>query len=351
MYDMENEVRELLQERSSDIGLDPRIPPRVVRRSRRRRVLTAGAAGLGAAALALVVVVGVRALPISDGKTPVTESPAPVDEMPSSFVGVKEGELVVASTETGEVLRVIADRSVVGPDDPPVRPALTPDGSTVYFSTFRLVEGRLERRLARVPLEGGNPEDLRLGTGPAVSPGGDRLAYRDCTDDGCSRVVILDLGTGEETRVKLGDSDLGVGETVWLPDGRLSIELTPPMDGSPYEYRVIDPDRAPSNLIDARSLPSPAPGQVRWGLYGYHARTGGLVVGQEEPPGRRVRMVSVDPDTGEVLATVARGSWWQVHPDSSGRHLLLVDFRDRVYLSRDGGEPQLIAHGFSDVAW
>ncbi len=77
MLDVENEMRELLQERAGDIGFDPRIPARVIRRSRRRRALTAGAAGLGAATLALVVVVGLRALSASDGGTPATESAAP----------------------------------------------------------------------------------------------------------------------------------------------------------------------------------------------------------------------------------------------------------------------------------
>lgn len=366
MRDVENEVRELLEERSADIELDPRIPARMVRRARRRRAMTAGAAGLCAAALALVVVAGLGALPISDGKTPVTPAPAE-GEMPSSFVGVKEGELVLASTNTGEVLRVIADRSVVGSDDPegdpepPVRPALTPDRSAVYFSTFRPdVEGRAEIRLVGVPLEGGEPEDLGRGTAPAVSPDGDRLAYRNCAENGCGgALVILDVSSGEETRVEVGDAALHVGSVVWLRDGRFVVELTPPMDGSPYEYRVIDPARAPAELLDAPSVVTP-PDTVRWGLYAYHASTGGVIVGQQRTEGRiggvvqladRLRLVSVDPDTGEVLATVMRRDWSQIHPDTSGRNLLLLDGRGRVYVSRDGGEPELMAEGFSDVDW
>lgn len=237
----------------------------------------------------------------------------------------------------------------------PQGPSLSPDGSAVYFSTFRPgVEGR---RLVRIPLEGGEPEDLGWGADPAVSPGGDRLAYRACTESGCGQeLVVLDLRTGEETRVGSGDVDLQVGKTVWLPDGRLVVELLPPMDysyGSPY--RVIDPARAPPDLVDAPSLPNP-PNTGEIGLYGYHAPTAGAIVGQfiqgEGPsPGGPVRYVSVDPDTGEVLATVVRGGWWQVHPDASGRDLLLLDFRDRVYVSRDGSDPQPIAEGFSDLAW
>ena len=46
MPDIENEVRELLRERSEDIGFDPRIPSPVVRRSRRRRTTLIGVAGV-----------------------------------------------------------------------------------------------------------------------------------------------------------------------------------------------------------------------------------------------------------------------------------------------------------------
>ncbi|MGH2698674.1 MAG: TolB family protein [Actinomycetota bacterium] len=311
---------------------------------------------LGVAALALIALFGAEMFSTPDRGAPLSETQAAVEEMSSSFVGLREGELVLASTETGEVLRVIADRSVVGTDDPgdadpglAVRPALTPDRSTVYFSTFRPgVEGR---RLVRVPLEGGDPEVLGWGADPAVSLDGDHLAYRGCTENGCGEaLVILDLGSGRETRVEPGDGAMQVGEAVWLPDGRLSVAVWTPMD-SPDQIHVIDPARPPTDLLAAPSVPDPAPHSARWGLYGHHAPTGGLVLGEEAPRGARSRMVSVDPDTGEVLATVARGGWWQVHPDRSGRHLLLVDFRDRVCVARPGGRPQLIARGFSDVAW
>jgi hypothetical protein len=361
MHDLENEIKELLVERSHDIDLDPRIPAGVIRRSHRRRVLTASAVGLGAAALALVVVAGVRALPSEDSKPRPAETPNPLhEEMPSSFVGVKDGELVLASTETGEVLRVIADRSVIGTDDSEDGIdlhglALTPDRSTVYFSAIHIRPGGEERRLARVPLEGGEPEDLGMGFDPGVSSDGDRLAYQGgCTESGCGgALVVLNLRTEEKTRVDVSEAELTVGDTVWLPDGRLVLELVPtPMDVGrrPYEYRVIDPARPPAKLIDAPSVPT-ARGTKTFGLYGYHPLTGGVVRGEERRRDQPVRFVSVDPDTGEVLGTVVRGSWWEVHPDASGLHLLLLDFGDGVHISRDGGKPQLIAEGFSDVAW
>jgi hypothetical protein len=365
MRDVENEIRELLRERSREIEFDPTLPSAVVQRSGRRRVVVAAAAGLGVAALGLGAIAGLRALPAQHVPTPPAESPAPdPGGMPSGFVGLRDGELVLASTETSEVLRVLADHSVLGTDAAdadldtlPVRPAVTSDRSAVYFSTFRPgVEGR---RLARVPLEGGEVEDLGWGADPAISLDGDRIAYRSCTENGCGRaLVVLDLLTGEETRAEPGDGDVQVGNAVWLPDGRLVVQLTPPGD-SPYEYHAIDPARPPDDLLDAPSVPTPR-NAVRWDLDGYHAPTGGFIVGQQNIEGRvggvlqlgdQLRHVSVDTETGDVLATVARGSWSRITPVASGQHLLLVDSRGRVYVAIDGGEPQLIAEGFADAAW
>jgi hypothetical protein len=301
-------------------------------------------------------VAGLRSLSIPEGRTPATQ-PVPIQQgMPPSFVGLTGGDLVLASTATGEVQRVIADRSVIGSDDPtgdpapPVRPVMSFDRSAVYFSTFR--RGIDGPRVVRVLLEDGEPEDLGRGADPAVSLDGDRLAYRACAGDGCGQaLVVLNLRTGGEVRLEPGHADLQVGEAVWLPDGRLLVALLPPMDGSPYRFRVVDPARPPADLLGAPSMPDPASDTIRWGPYGYDAQTGGVIVGQEGSDDQRLRFVSVDPDTGEVLEAVVSGSWWQVHPDASGRDLLLLDFQDRVYVSRDGAEPQLVAEGFTDVAW
>lgn len=475
MRDVENEVRELLRERADDLRADPRIPERVVRRSRRRRGLVAGAAGLGAAAVVVVAVLAVRALaPRADDGAPATQTPSPAaktwrgiweytsredaraaqagtdaghmpwqadaeaflrvyayrddglgwgsvwfddsldlsdpdepgpltihigdcpdvattgcpreadvtierlvrrdrtgiwsvtavsvveidDPIPSTFIGLRDGEVVLAETETGEVLAIIADRSVVGTPDPTlnpdfldVAPALTPDRSAVYMAASR--EGVEGRRLVRVPLDGGDPQDLGWGDEPAVSPAGDRLAYRSCTPDGCGRaLVILDLAAGGSTRVGLSQSELLVGGTVWLPDGRLAVLVLPPGD-SPIEIRLVDPGAPPADLLDAAAVPDPEDGTARFGIYGLDGSTGGLVVGESccRPTFQRQRFVAIDPDTGEVLRTVVRGGWWQVHPDVSGANLLLLDFRARVYVSRDGADPVLLAEGFSDVAW
>jgi hypothetical protein len=69
------------------------------------------------------------------------------------------------------------------------------------------------------------------------------------------------------------------------------------------------------------------------------------------PDAVRSRAFSVDPETGEELASVADGAWWLAEPDPSGRNFLLVDDERNVALVRDGRAPQRLAEGFADVDW
>src|SRR5262245_61024119 len=142
MHDVENELRQVLRERSGDVGpFDPRMPGRVVRRSRVRRAVTAGAAGIGAAAVLVGLVVGVRAISLPDGRGPANESPSPtrVVSAPSTFVGFTDDAVVLVDSKTGDVVSTIAGRDVVGPrsrgaDFFTPSLALAPDGSAVYFT-------------------------------------------------------------------------------------------------------------------------------------------------------------------------------------------------------------------------
>ncbi len=480
MHDVEDEVRELLQERAGDVGFDPQLPPRVTRGSRRRRALTVAAAGLGAAALVLVAVVGLRAFSVFDSGTPATspeptptagvetwlgiweyttreaaeaaqaqvdaghmpwqtdarafleayatrsdglgwervyfdesldspdtggsgpltihlgdcpavrdrtcphqadvtierllrrdrtgiwsvtallESPqaTPAGEVPPTFVGVADGAVVVASTETGQILSTIAGPDVVGDrvggaDFFTTTVALSPDRRGVYFTAFE--SQGAGRRLMLAPLDGAAPQDLGLGWGPLPSPDGGRLAYVACAHDGCGgAIVVRDLRTGTETRVAIDPLDadvLGV-PAAWLPDGRLAVNLVYPGD-SPGSIRVIDPDSPPTAAIDAPEVEPVVPDVSSWRAVGYHGPTDGLLAVEAccGLQGGTMRVVSVDPDTGRELGTIVRGGWWVVEPDASGRDLLLIDDQGSVHVARDGEATRHVADGFADVDW
>jgi len=94
-------------------------------------------------------------------------------------------------------------------------PVWSADGRWVYFSSER--EGTAA--LWRVPVTGGPPERLTLGTGPEREPSlsrtGDRLAYS--TFERVVDIVVVDMATGERTFLSGGRRE---SSPVIAPDGR-----------------------------------------------------------------------------------------------------------------------------------
>jgi hypothetical protein len=76
---METEIRELLRERAEDVRSDPRIPPTVLRRARRRRAVTAVAAAGLTAGIVAAMVVGTRLA--LDGGSPEPRRGIPVGRL------------------------------------------------------------------------------------------------------------------------------------------------------------------------------------------------------------------------------------------------------------------------------
>jgi hypothetical protein len=274
--------------------------------------------------------------------------------VPRTFVGFTADQAVVlVSTQTGEIVSTIAGPDVVGPDTGGAdfmtgEVAVAPDGTGVYFATMGDEEGM--RRLMFAPLDGGAPRDLGPGWDPVPSPDGTRLAYVACTAERCGEsLVVRDLGTGDETTVGAPDSLLTVEG--WLADGRLAVNLYAP--GETVSIRMVDPERPPPLLDQATEVVPPRAGATWWAVGGTHATTGGLLVEEAccRPDAERSRVISVDPETGAELASVADGAWWLADSDASGRNFLLIDDGGGVAIVRDGGAPQRLVEGFADVDW
>jgi len=356
MRDLEDQMKELLRERSGDIGLDPRIPAPVVRRSRRRRALTVVAGALAMVAFVVAVGEGISSI-ATDDRTTAGRPPSAEQGIPGTFVGfTRDDRVVLASSQTGEILSTIAGpaevgRRVQGADLFTEELALTPDRGGVYFSAFE--RRGAGRRLMLAPLDGGPPRDLGLGWDPVPSADGTRLAYVACTPDRCGgALVIRDLGTGEEERVPWTDSDLLGLPVAWLPDGRLVVTMVRPGD-SAGAVLLIDPLQPPASLEDAATIEPLVKDVTSWRALAYRAPSAGVLIGETccGPLGESSRIVSVDPDTGDEQGTVVPGLWFVADPDASGRHLLLVDAGGRAFVAGEAGAPRRVAEGFVDVAW
>src|SRR5262245_38138161 len=114
MRDLENQMRELLRERSGDIGVDPRIPAPVIRRSRRRRALTVVAGALATAAIVVGGGEGIRAVAI-DGPPGPGRPPAAEEGVPGTVGGsTREGGFGLGRRGAGGILAAVAGPGVGG---------------------------------------------------------------------------------------------------------------------------------------------------------------------------------------------------------------------------------------------
>jgi hypothetical protein len=111
---MDNELKEMLDERAEEVRVDPNLPRPVLRRARRRRFLTGAMAGLTAAVVVAGAAVGIqtalngRAAPAN---TPSPSAPAPTEG--STSADPEDVARSFAETEMGWVAGVSVQRTDV----------------------------------------------------------------------------------------------------------------------------------------------------------------------------------------------------------------------------------------------
>ncbi len=134
---------------------------------------------------------------------------------PKSFFAVTDDSrrLVEVDLATGEVLRTVvdvrrADGGFVAIDGLDI----APDRRTAYCS---VTTERGHESVYRVTMPDGAPERLADGSGPSISPDGNRLAFVDRTV-----IHVRDLRTGEDRTFSDAVGELGGSDTTWSPDGR-----------------------------------------------------------------------------------------------------------------------------------
>ncbi len=154
-------------------------------RQHRRRFVLWSSVGVATAAAAIAAVVGLASL--GTDTTQVVPRPAgPGEDVKFSegFVGLTpEGEIRRFSAD-GEDLGLVADTewfAGMNTDQPNL--AVSPDGKTVYFSRSADAgdcarADALGTEIVAVPIAGGEPEVVvPVGTQPAISPDGTKIAY------------------------------------------------------------------------------------------------------------------------------------------------------------------------------
>jgi hypothetical protein len=359
MTDLDDRIKTLLEERARDHVTDPRLPRTVVVRSRRRRALVGAGAGLAAVAAIVVGAAALRGL-VYEQQTGDPPTPTPDTKpvgWPETFVGLRGGEIVLVDVASGDVVRVLVDRSTLGGPSDEIGTAdleVSPDGSTVYFVPF----GKPERIMS-VPTAGGTPTPVVEGRKPAISSDGRFLAYVTCAGELgiCGEgVSVLDLQEGSEQHWTVGFSDQWAGQLTWIPESRhLAFSMFYPGDSNPTLHVL---DTAGDTRVELKDVEEVGPNRAgaAWTVIGYHTPTAGLVVrhfccssyATDEVEERSI--ISVQPKS-HVVTTLFDGDWIDIELDAAGRHFLLLEPGGIVYRVDDAGERLPIADGFEDVDW
>jgi hypothetical protein len=266
----------------------------------------------------------------------------PVVSLPPTVAFVRDGrELVLHDTATGET-RSILTQPEADPDDPLGpnsfgRVILHPSGEEVFVEE---IGEPVAGVIIRVPLRGGDPEAVALGSYPALSPDGRYLA----TSQLGGGIDVLDLDTLDPRTIAGPPDATGVValNLAWGHDGRTLFFERAPGPGVPSELWALDAGTA-SSLDEARRL-GPPEGRDGWTLPAPR-RDGELVVMEQccttsELAGSANGAV-VDADDGTVQATfLVERAVLDTAYDATGTFLLyvLVDGRVRWQGGGQGGD-------------
>jgi hypothetical protein len=266
------------------------------------------------------------------------------------------GRLVLADAATGDVARVLLD-DVDYSEGGIWSPDLAPDGRTLYYA---MGTSACTDDVRRLTLADGGEEVVAAGraSGPSLSPDGRLLAYLygDLCVGKTQYVVVRDLASGGESRWRFrprisGAKGVSLRRLVWLPGSHtLAYEV-----GHDEASWIQLLDTKADEDVELSEGPGLGPQDSSLELVGFHAE--GLAVVREclipPEPGcpPEPEIVALDPETGEVVATLLRPApeAFSYDLDSSGRHLLYIT--EEGLFRWSGGEPVRIGSGYFAASW
>jgi hypothetical protein len=296
------------------------------RRRRRLRRLGWVAAGLCIALVIALVVVAcshttARRTPARTPKvTRIVSVPAP-DEI----VGwTNNFRLEVISTRTGSVERMLASNVAL---DAPGLPTLSVSPGGVVFFDSDPIEGvgppdAQGDQIYSVPITGGPVREVAAGFDPAISPDGQTLAFVASNGVGeapyqlaSGGIELARLNGSNITAVRIlhptGDMvGAGISNLSWSTDSQtLSFDQLNPSTDVTTSWLLSAPSRQ-SSLDSAVAIPLHPTGLTWGGFFGESAGGRQLGIGvlttpvNEPPLANPQKVVSIDPQSGEVVRTL-----------------------------------------------
>jgi hypothetical protein len=299
--------------------------PEARRRRRRRRWGWAAAAACTVLIIAVVVTV--------DGHTAGRNTPHRSPDVsrivsapaPDEIVGwTNSFHVEVISTTTGSVERILA--SDVALDVPGLPTLSVSSGGLVFFDSDPM-EGisppnAQGDQIYSVPISGGPVREVAPGFDPAVSPDGRTLAFVASNGVGEAPyqlanggIELAQLSGSNITGLRIlhpSNAMLGVGisNLSWSSDSQmLSFDQLNPSTDSTSSWLLAAPDQQ-SSLDSAVVIPLHPAGLTWGGFFAENAKgppmgIGVLTTAENEPPlANPQKVVSIDPQSGEVVRTL-----------------------------------------------
>jgi hypothetical protein len=220
-------------------------------------------------------------------------------------------------------------------------PAASPDGRAVFTERWDYGPdgepcGVSIVRITR-PVER-DPEVVAAGSSPAVSPGGERLAYVACD----ASVRVRDLTTGDEHVIGAVDAGGLPADPVglaWSPDGRRLAVVVRYEDG----VEIVVLDSGAGSLSDGEKLVDLGTEGVLagWAPEGVAVAAGGAGA------------IAFDPTGGarRALFDGLPGTLRSARLDRDGTALVAVDADGVLWVARRGEAPRPLGPGYFSAGW
>jgi len=291
---------------------------------------------------------------------------------PPAMVAVTQaGALVTLNPASGAVSATLVPAHVLGDE------ISVSNSGTVYFAAKHGCKDEIEA----IPVAGGSITNIALGSVPAVSPDGNKLAYADqpTLAPGCVPQVtdlatayhldIRTLSSGYTARLPMvaaGQSSglpYAISHLSWAPDNsHLAVSITAPQDNEGWNLNVLDTTQAQYYLsgngvvsVLATGSPTPQQSYLREGVY---MPNGDLFVSRACCGGLPIhntsRLMWEVSTSGALVHQVAIGyanlDHVSLDVNSDGSWLLYLAAND-LYVSQGGAAPRKITSGLIAAAW
>lgn len=291
---------------------------------------------------------------------------------PAVIAVTKAGALVILASAGGAVAKTLVPAGVVGDEI-----SVGADRTTVYFAVSHGCTDEVES----VQVTGGSPTHVAVGSLPAISPDGTKLAFaqQPSLTAGCVpkeagltsrfRLIVRTLSSGDQAAYPMAapgqDSGLPapISHLSWAPDGtRLAVSISAVQDNEGWNLVLLDTSAAQYYLSGPGATPVPVTGQpsarksyLREGVF---MPDGNLFVSRACCAGVPVRNTSRlmwEVNTSGVLVhQVAIGfanlDHASLDASTNGKWLLYLA-GDILYVSHHGNTPKQLATGLIAAAW